>query len=118
MLLSFWSNVEEKSGWEVPNGQQAPRGKRGHNWASSLGAGSQIQIQIPIQIRKQIQIQIQIQIQVQIQIQIQRISGTYILCGEAMMASGAGQILEASCLQAEIVKKSEHSAYKTISKFP
>jgi len=34
--------------------------------------------------------------------------GMYILCGEAMMASGSGQILEASCLQAEIVKKSEH----------
>ena len=33
----------------------------------------------------------------------------YILCGEAMVSSGAGQILEASCLQAEIVKKSEHS---------
>ena len=45
----------------------------------------------------------------QIQIQIQRITGMYILCGEAMVSSGAGQILEASCLQAEIVKKSEHS---------
>ena len=42
----------------------------------------------------------------------------YILCGEAMMASGAGQILEASCLQAEIVKKSEHSEFTTISNFP
>merc|ERR1712223_1034928 len=34
--------------------------------------------------------------------------GTYILCGEAMASQGTGKILEASCLQAEIVKKSEH----------
>ena len=48
----------------------------------------------------------------------------YILCGEAMMASGSGQIVEASCLRAEIVKKSEHSEYtvqispKILFKFP
>ena len=53
-----------------------------------------------------------------LQIQIQIISGMYILCGEAMMASGSGQILEASCLQAEIVKKNEHSAYETLPKCP
>ena len=45
-------------------------------------------------------------------------SGMYILCGEAMVSTGSGQILEASCLQAEIVKKSEHSEFKTISNFP